>query len=114
MDCMVGLYRLIWLNCGNYHLEVNEMGWKGHEIEIPAGMIFKKMYCHKCGNKLKIKKVSNVHKKGDSNYSNKILGHATIGMDRIEKVNYIYWCPKCNSEITYEDQCAIAKSNKKN
>ena len=33
------------------------MGWKGYESTISLGMIFKKMYCHKCGNLLKRKKL---------------------------------------------------------
>lgn len=89
------------------------MGWKGYEAEIPVGMIFKKMYCHKCGNRLKIKKVSNIYKKGDPNYTNKILGHATIGMDRIEVGHYIYQCTNCNFEITYDEQCIISKKQKR-
>lgn len=32
------------------------MGWKGYESTISLGMIFIKMYCHKCGNILKRKK----------------------------------------------------------
>ena len=85
------------------------MGWKGYELRISPLMIFRKMYCHKCGSKLKIKKVSETYKKGDPEYSNEILGHSTIGMNRKEVVRYIYKCPGCASEITYEDQCKIAK-----
>ena len=32
------------------------MGWRGYKGTIAAGMLFKKMYCRGCGNKLKIKK----------------------------------------------------------
>lgn len=88
------------------------MGWKGYESTISLGMIFKKMYCLQCGNRLKKKKISNLYEKGDPNYSNDILGHATIGMDKIEKVYYIYCCPNCGMEITYDEQCAIAKNQK--
>ena len=88
------------------------MGWKGYESTISLGMIFKKMYCKKCGNILKRKKISNIYKKGDSNYSNDVLGHATIGMERIEKVYYIYHCRNCGLESTYEEQCVIAKKQK--
>lgn len=89
------------------------MGWKGYEAEIPVGMIFKKMYCHKCGYKLKRKKISKIYKKGDPNYSNDILGQPTIGMDRIERAYYIYQCPNCHLEITYDAQCVVAKKQKK-
>ena len=88
------------------------MGWKGYESTISLGMIFKKMYCHKCGQKLKRKKISNVYKKGEDGYSNYLSGHATIGMDRIEKAYYIYTCVNCGSEISYEEQCKIAKKQK--
>lgn len=88
------------------------MGWKGYESTISLGMIFKKMYCQKCGNTLRRKKISNIYKKGDPNYSNDILGHATIGMDRIEKVYHVYYCPNCGFEITYEEQCVVRKRQK--
>lgn len=61
---------------------------------------------------IKKKKISNVYKKGDPNYSNDILGHTTIGMDRIEKAYYIYHCHNCGSEITYDAQCVVAKKQK--
>jgi len=81
------------------YLEVKKMGWKGYESTISLGMIFIKMYCHKCGNILKRKKISNVYKKGDPNYSNDILDHTTVGMDRIEKAYYIYHCHNCGSHL---------------
>ena len=71
------------------------------------------MYCHKCGTTLDKVKISEVCKKGDNGYTNKILGHATIGMDKIEKAHYIYRCGGCDLEITYEKQCIIAKKQKK-
>ena len=61
------------------------MGWQGNEMEIPVGMIFKKMYCHECGNRLKVKKISNVYKKGDDNYTDSLLGNFTIGMSSVKK-----------------------------
>lgn len=33
-------------------------------------------------------------------------------MDRIEKVYYIYHCPNCGLETTYEEQCIVAKKQK--
>lgn len=89
------------------------MGWKGYELTIPAGMIFKKMYCHKCGTTLNKIKVSKVYKKGDIGYTNQIAGLTAIGMDKIEKAYYIYRCNNCGLEITYEEQCIIAKKQKK-
>lgn len=88
------------------------MGWKGSETKIPVGMIFRKMFCHKCGAKLEKEKITESYKKGDQGYSNKILGHATLGMSEISKSYYIYKCPNCNSLITYDEQCVIAKKQK--
>ena len=56
------------------------MGWKGSETKIPVGMIFKKMFCHQCGAQLKKEKITKTYKKGERGYSNKILGHSTLGM----------------------------------
>lgn len=88
------------------------MGWKGYETKVPVGMIFRRMYCHKCGFRLKKAKITDVYKKGESGYSNKILGNTTLGMTEISKSFYIYKCQKCNSEITYEAQCIVAKKQK--
>ena len=88
------------------------MGWKGYESTISLGMLFKQMYCKKCGNKLNRKKISQIYKKGDPNYSNYVLGQATIGMDRIEKAYYVYCCQNCGLEITYAEQCVIAKKQR--
>ena len=89
------------------------MGWIGYENKIDIGMLFKKMYCHKCGNLLKRKKITNLYKKGEHSYTNFILGRPTIGMNRIQKCYYIYVCPNCGLEITYDKQCIIAKQQKK-
>jgi len=40
------------------------MGWKGSEIEMPVGMIFKRMFCHKCCARLKKEKITKIYKKG--------------------------------------------------
>ena len=88
------------------------MGWKGSETKIPIGMIFRKMYCNKCGIQLKKLKINEVYKKGETGYSNKILGHSTLGMSEISKSHYIYNCQNCNSKISYEAQCIVAKKQK--
>lgn len=75
-------------------------------------MIFRKMYCHNCGSLLKKEKITKTYKKGDQEYSNRILGHPTLGMSEISKSQYVYKCTHCGSQITYEDQCSIAKTQK--
>ena len=89
------------------------MGWRGYNGTIDAGMIFKKMYCKNCGTKLKIKKSSEIINKGDEGYTNKINGDSTIGMSSYYSVSYVYLCPNCNLEITYDDQCVVAKKQKR-
>ena len=71
------------------------------------------MYCCVCASKLKKHKVNNTYKKGEDGYQNHILGHATIGMDKIEKVNFVYKCPNCGNMLTYEKQLEISKIQKK-
>ena len=88
------------------------MGWKGSETKIPVGMIFKKMFCHQCGAQLKKEKITETYKKGEQEYSNKILGHSTLGMSEISKSYYIYKCSNCGAKISYDCQCVIEKKQK--
>lgn len=88
------------------------MGWKGYEAKIPVGMIFRRMYCHKCETKLSKCKISEVLQKGEYGYRDHILGHPTIGMDEIEIAAYVYKCPNCGNVTTYEEQLRISKVQK--
>ncbi len=96
----------------NTGLEDN-MGWTGSETEIPLEMIFKKMYCHKCGAQLLKKKITHVCKKGDSNFYPHMGGKRTLFMTQIKMSHYIYKCPNCGSTISYDDQCVVAKAQKR-
>ena len=89
------------------------MGWRGYETHIPVGMIFRKMYCHRCGIQLKKEKITKVFKRGEQGYSDDILGHPTIGMSEIAKSECIYKCPNCSNTITYDEQLHIHKLQKK-
>lgn len=60
----------------------------------------------------KKKKITKTYKKGDPEYSDKILGHSTLGMSEISKSYYIYKCTNCGAEIDYDQQCIIAKKQK--
>lgn len=91
------------------------MGWRGRMLTIPVGMVFRKMYCHQCGAKLKKEKTSKVYKKGELGYTNQLPGHfgeIPLGMSELEKVGYFYQCPNCKLAITYDEQCMIAKKQK--
>ena len=85
---------------------------KGYEFKMPIGMLFKRMYCSKCGTKLVKYKVTHTYHKGDEGYQNHILGHATIGMDKIFIGTYVYKCNNCNTIITYDDQLKVSKTQK--
>ena len=89
------------------------MGWRGYKWTIDVGMIFKKMYCRICGSKLKIKKNTKILKKGDEGYSNRMFGKGNaLGMSSYYYVTHIYCCPNCGLEITYDEQCIVAKKQK--
>lgn len=89
------------------------MGWRGVKGEIDAGMLFRKMYCKNCGTRLKIKKNSKIINKGDKGYTNRGPGGSAIGMSSYYSITYTYCCPNCGLEITYDEQCIVAKKQKK-
>ena len=91
------------------------MGWMGYTGEIPIGMLFRKMYCHRCGVRLKREKQVNVYHKGDEGYDKHIffLRPTPLGMDKAKKTHFVYVCPNCNSRITYNEQRAIARKQRK-
>ena len=89
------------------------MGWRGYKGTIDVGMIFKKMYCKNCGTKLKIKKNTRVVKKGDDDYSNTLHRKViALGMNSYYDITYIYLCPNCGLEISYDEQRIVAKKQK--
>jgi len=89
------------------------MGWKGYESSIPAGMLVRKMYCSGCGTQLKRRKVTNIYQKGEPEYTTFLASGRTLGMDRLEKVTYMYECPACKRQSSYEEQKKIARIQKK-
>lgn len=86
--------------------------WKSTEYQLDIGMIFKKMYCHKCGTKLKKEKTSKILKKGDKEFSRHVAGMTAIGPGYNKVYTYYYVCPKCKNAITYEAQLKISKIQK--
>ena len=85
------------------------MGWRGYESHIELGMLFRKMYCHKCGTQLKREKITKIFKKGEPGYYNRLGGSPTIGMSEVARSHYIYKCTNCDSRISYDAQCIVAK-----
>ena len=88
------------------------MGWRGYELEFSMGMLFRKMYCSKCGERLKKRKQSVTIKKGEEGFQSHIAGHATIGMTEITKSELVYICPQCQQITTYDQQLQIRKKQK--
>lgn len=90
------------------------MGWRGYTSEIPVGMIFRKMYCGHCGAKLKKKKIKRLLKKGDNGFKNSLTGlSCPIGMTSYHEERYIYFCPRCNRVLSYDEQCVVSEKQKK-
>ena len=90
------------------------MGWQGNAREITLGMLFKKMYCRKCGTKLVRKASKRIVNKGDDEFELCVQIYRRsrllpICMSSCTLTTYTYLCPKCEIETTYEQQCQIAK-----
>ena len=85
----------------------------GYEMEIDVGMLFRRMYCCKCGTKLKRRNTSHLYKKGEVGYDeNPLPGiHIYAGTSQVQ-TRYVYLCPNCKQITTYDQQCIIAKKQK--
>ena len=89
----------------------------GATVSIPVAMLFKKYYCHKCGERLKRQKVTETLNPGDPGYKaaqNDIHDHHTfIGTSgTISVTEYVFLCPTCNTTITFKEQEDIATKQK--
>ena len=89
----------------------------GATVSIPIAMIFKKYYCHKCGSRLKRRKVTKELNPGDPGYeaAHKQLRNGDFfisGKGAISSTNYIFACPDCQATVTFEEQEDIAAKQK--
>ena len=81
---------------------------------VPAGMLFKRMYCGSCGNKLKKTFTSKIYKKGDLGYERPAFTRFEIPFNyQTTSSTYVYYCPRCRWIIDYEQQLIIQKLQKK-
>ena len=89
----------------------------GATVSIPVAMIFKKYYCHKCGERLKRQKVTRVQRPGDLGYENAeralFHSHRIVGKSGpISVTEYVFRCPSCGATVTFEEQEDIAIKQK--
>ena len=84
----------------------------GYQMEIPVGMIFKKMYCRYCGERLAKQKITNVYCAGDANFD-RVMTNGIININQQTKVTYIYKCPNCKKTATYDEQVGYSKIQKR-
>ena len=89
----------------------------GYKMQIPVGMIFRKMYCRYCGERLKVHKIVDVYTVGDPNFSRTMkigpAGHKIVNIHSQTLVTYVYKCPDCGKAVTYEEQVYFSKIQKK-
>ncbi|MBQ8393502.1 MAG: hypothetical protein IJX51_07000 [Clostridia bacterium] len=89
----------------------------GYKMEIPVGMIFRKMYCRYCGERLKRHKATDVYTSSDPNFSRTMkirsAGHRIVNIGSQTSVTYIYKCPNCNKQSTYDEQLLFSKIQKR-
>lgn len=77
------------------------------------GMVFKKFYCHKCGERLGRHPTTRTVSRGDADYKeyNRIGGRYHLIGD-VEVTEYDFQCPACGKIIEYDEQCVVAKLQK--
>lgn len=84
---------------------------KGKSWSIPVGMIFKKHYCHHCGNKLEKEKNHRIVSKDDLDYY-KYHDFGNYPRYDYDVYSYHFKCPSCNNRISYKEQCIIKRIQK--
>ena len=89
------------------------MGWRGYKGTIDVGMLFRKMYCHKCGTKMKKSTSSTTTKKGEFGFGKRIAGKPTLGMSQRKDIFFVFICPSCGNTRTADYQTRISKLQKK-
>ena len=84
----------------------------GKSWSLPAGMLFQKYHCAKCGTRLKKEKTHRVVTQFDVDYY-KYHDVGTYPKRDYDVYSYRFRCPHCNARISYEEQCTIKRIQKK-
>lgn len=85
---------------------------KGKSYSIPVGMMFKRHYCSKCGNRLKKERTHRVVTKDDFDYYQYGDFSDCPKLD-FDVYDYRFKCPSCQSRISFNEQCIIERIQKK-
>lgn len=85
---------------------------RGKHWSIPTNMVFKKSYCHKCGNTLSKEKTHRVVTKDDPDYYNY---HEVEHYPRhdYDVYSYRFKCPHCKNRMSAKEQSIISRIQKK-
>ena len=85
-------------------------------MSMPAGMMFRKCYCHKCGERLEKNPVTRLIPPDSPEFKK----HARVGGKRVAPIGDFevtecnsYICPNCGNVIDYYKQITISKIQKK-
>ena len=82
------------------------------EYDMPLGMLIRKMYCAGCGTRLVRKQVRKTYQRGEPGFRNTLSNRSTVNVGSYTTVTYVYRCPNCCREISYDDQVKVAKKQK--
>ncbi len=86
---------------------------KNTSVSIPMGMVTKKFYCHKCGERLGKHSKTRTLSPGDPDYrKHNRINHRTHMIGDVEVTEYDFECPSCGNIIEYDEQCVIKKIQK--
>ena len=87
---------------------------KNKSVSIPVGMVIKKFYCHKCGERLRKHPQTRIVKPGDPDYRKHSRINRRIQMiGAVEVTEYNFRCPACENFMEYRAQCVVRKMQKK-
>ena len=79
------------------------------EYDMPLGMLVRKMYCAGCGTRLVRKQVRKQYQRSEGGFRNTLSNRSIINVGSYTTVTYVYRCPNCHRETSYEEQVKVAK-----
>lgn len=89
------------------------MSLNGKSFSLPLGIVSKRHYCSKCGEKLKKEKTHRVVTKDDKDYYRYHKAGSFPQRD-YNVYDYRLVCPSCQARISFEEQRIIEKIQRKN